>query len=428
MKIPGDMVAIVILIAAFAVVLGFKSVRENKTITLAFWFVIFLHTLVAVINRYAFTVIGADTDAKTFQSNAEVLAVTRDWQFAIGSLLYEQMLGYIYSIFGTSHLLGESLSVFVFAISCIVLLKIMDQFKIADNHKTIALITYGAFPSMLCLGSVTLREPYQILFFMLAVFFALKFHNNGKTRSLLAAIAACTVMAVLHKGLFVYAIFFSIVITIWPRSVSCKRNNIAPPYKTSMLFVITPISLIIAIIYFSNNIFGTAPLKAIIEGNVLEFIQQYRNISPIGRTNYGLFFDYSSFANIISSSFKLNIYYLFSPFPWQITHPLDIYAMLEAIFRFLLILFSILAALLAPKETKSLYRMMLFFYFSMTFLWALGTVNYGTAIRHHLVSNWIIISLGIAPFLSFTSPIIEWSRNKAESLVYNGNRILKYPP
>jgi len=37
----------------------------------------------------------------------------------------------------------------------------------------------------------------------------------------------------------------------------------------------------------------------------------------------------------------------------------------------------------------------------MTFLWAMGTVNYGTSIRHHILTNWIIIIIGGPVLIDF---------------------------
>jgi len=43
----------------------------------------------------------------------------------------------------------------------------------------------------------------------------------------------------------------------------------------------------------------------------------------------------------------------------------------------------------------------LIIYFSMTLLWSTGTVNYGTSIRHHILSNWIIIIAGGSRLIEF---------------------------
>ncbi|MCG8344626.1 MAG: hypothetical protein MI685_05625, partial [Chlorobiales bacterium] len=45
---------------------------------------------------------------------------------------------------------------------------------------------------------------------------------------------------------------------------------------------------------------------------------------------------------------------------------------------------------------RRIYAMLLILYFINSVMWALGTKNYGTAIRHHLVPYWIIVLLGYA--------------------------------
>ncbi len=418
----GDTAAIIFLLAAFVVILGFKTVRQNKIFIHSIWLILFLRTLIAIINCYFFTVIGAGTDAVTFQNTAEQYAVTQDWSFAIGSLFYVQLLGYIYSLFGTSHLLGASLSIFAFSISCVVLLKIMQLLSISDKNKAIVLILYGALPSSLCFGSATLREPFQILFFMLTIFFSLKYSANGKVLTLLAALFSCMCMAIFHKGLVIYALFFTIVIIIWPKTGTPVWSNTLILNKRLLLYLLAPIGIILTVVYFSSDLHGTRPLKVILEGRIFEYIQLYRHPTPDARANYGLFLDNTSLINLASSISKIFAYYLFAPFPSQITHAIDIYAALESILRFLLIVFCILAFLISPKGEKRIYALLLTLYFSMTFLWALGTVNYGTAMRHHLVSNWIILVLGIPPLLSLLNPTIAWNKKMLKKLIYK----LKY--
>jgi len=39
------------------------------------------------------------------------------------------------------------------------------------------------------------------------------------------------------------------------------------------------------------------------------------------------------------------------------------------------------------------HYLVLVLYLLMTFIWSLGTTNYGQAIRHHVLSNWLLIVL-----------------------------------
>jgi hypothetical protein len=112
------------------------------------------------------------------------------------------------------------------------------------------------------------------------------------------------------------------------------------------------------------------------------------------RADYGIMLDVSSVGSLMKSIWLIFIYYLFAPFPWQVANWLDIYGVAESLFRFALILFSILFWSRVEGTQRRIWGLLLVIYFSMTFLWAIGTVNYGTSIRHHVLTNWIIIILG----------------------------------
>jgi hypothetical protein len=111
--------------------------------------------------------------------------------------------------------------------------------------------------------------------------------------------------------------------------------------------------------------------------------------------------DMSSLGSLIKTASLVYIYYLFAPFPWQITNWLDIYAFTESLLRFILILFSIISWYRVKGLQRSIWGLLLIIYFSMTLLWSTGTVNYGTSIRHHLLTNWIIVMLGGSELIEF---------------------------
>jgi len=109
----------------------------------------------------------------------------------------------------------------------------------------------------------------------------------------------------------------------------------------------------------------------------------------------------SSVGSLIKTTSLAYIYYLFAPFPWQVKNWLDFYALADSFFRFILILISIFFWYRAEGKKRHIWGLLLVIYFSMTFLWAIGTVNYGTSIRHHLLSNWIIVILGGSGLIEF---------------------------
>ena len=122
---------------------------------------------------------------------------------------------------------------------------------------------------------------------------------------------------------------------------------------------------------------------------------------------YNVHLDPSSLFTIIYSGFLMYGNYLFTPLPWRIENILDFYASIEAILRIVLIYFSVKHWRNSYGSQKRLFGLMLILFFSHSFMWAMGTTNYGTAIRHNLLSWWILVIVGLPPFLERLSGIVK---------------------
>ena len=98
-------------------------------------------------------------------------------------------------------------------------------------------------------------------------------------------------------------------------------------------------------------------------------------------------------------------YYMFTPFPWQIGHPRDLYALAESLLR-IGCLFAIFRMWRRGGPVNPQVVMLLMVvYFSMAFLWAAGTFTWGTATRHHMIHQWIVLMLGVPALLEMRSRV-----------------------
>ncbi|SVE61276.1 uncharacterized protein METZ01_LOCUS514130, partial [marine metagenome] len=143
-------------------------------------------------------------------------------------------------------------------------------------------------------------------------------------------------------------------------------------------------------------------LSYLLNQNWLDVVARFRanSILDSGRTTYGVYLDLSSTYMMVYSTLKMYVYYLFAPFPWQVDSLTGLYAGTESIMRMILIYFSVKQWRKAYGSQRQLLSLMLTLYFSMTFMWALGTTNYGTALRHHMLSWWIIVIVGLPPLMA----------------------------
>ena len=369
-----------------------REFRNSTQLMLAYWFVLIPHQAVAFTNAFLFTTLRADQDARSFHKYGVMIAQSENFIFPIGDIFYRNMLGVIYWIFDPSLILGQQFSILAFSISCIVLIQLLSQLELS-RYKVPILLVFGALPTMVFINPLTLREPYEIMFFLLAVYFGLKMHmTGGINRYLLFMIISVACMAAFHQALCFYALFLVALFLLWsPRPVS-RLLNIKK--LRLIVFLVVP-ALVLAIPYFTAV---TSPISRFLTGDIkelLDSISTYRNASFITRASYGLSFDSSSSFMVIYSTFKLYLYYLFAPFPWKVSNALDVYASMESLLRLVLICFALKNWRNAYGTQRRLLGLMLILYFSMTFLWALGTTNYGQAIRHNMLSWWILVITGL---------------------------------
>ncbi|MGR9072782.1 MAG: hypothetical protein ACU833_06935 [Gammaproteobacteria bacterium] len=385
--------------AGFALPWFVHDFKHDRLLTRCYWLVMILHQAVALANIYLFTVIGAGRDAMLFHFKAEQMSPIDPIQFfrmqyAVGSEFYIQLLGLLYSVFGPSMLLGHEFTLAAFALSCLALVKIAALFDL-KRYRAAMLLCYGCLPSVLIFGSLMLRESFQTLFFMCAVLFWLKFlYQSHRIIDLAAALLSCLAMALFHKGLVIYAAFL-VVLSVISVLQSAGRKNVL--FFSVLALFITAAALISSEITFSGK--GLNAARALLEGKGLDFVIEYREFSRDARTSYGIELETSSWSAIAASTVRIFIHYLFAPFPWQITHAKDVYASLESLFRLTLILSAVIAWSRAQGTMRKTYPTLILLYFSMAFLWSLGTTSYGTAIRHHTVHYWILLVLGL-PFLT----------------------------
>jgi hypothetical protein len=421
----GFFVAIFLVVVIVLMPLFSKELRKSESIMFGYWFVIFLHQIVAFLNAYLYAIgrggtLGARLDANYgFHHTASELALHGNIfyrsqylsvplsldSFMKGGAFYYEMLGTVYKWFGAVHFLGEQLSILAFAFSCIIFLKIIRQLEI-ERYTAFSLICFGALPSVVLHGAVTLREPYEVLFFILAVYFGLKISLEKKIGIFFIClmILSAFLMGVFHGALIIYAIFLILLFLVWTYSPISRFGNIKKQHLMAMMFMPLFFSSIIVVSEMGLNVsyFIRVLLRSLDVDALINFVTWWRgsSMSLVGRTSYDIPLDPSSPLMLLFSSLKIFGYYLFAGLSWPVNNFIDAYAAVEAIFRLTLIIFSVRGWWKAVGLQKRLLGLMLILYFSMSFMWAMGTTNYGTAIRHNLVAWWIISIMGVPQLIA----------------------------
>lgn len=384
------------LYAAFAAVPLFLSFRKRSRLVLAIWVTIGTHALIAAYNAYIGTIHGVDVDAVKFHDNAAAFSRIAGGDFGLGARFYTTMLSFAYSLGGPSLFFGAATSILAYALSCVVLVRLLDLLKI-NRHQEACVLLFGLHPAVALFTSVTLRESWQMYFFMQSAYCLIRFRLTAGPLSLVWGLIGAGLMGCLHNGLIVYALFL-VPLALFSR-LGLKTTLSLP--RAIGLGLTAAVTGALAAAALTGSLPYTPSLARLSEGEALEYASTYRQKSEKGaRAEYGVKLDAGSPVKFVSSLPPVYLYYMLSPFPWQIGSGLDLFAALDGALRVLLLVFALPWVWDPPKGTPSgIPRLLLILYFSMSVLWAMGTINYGTAMRHHIIPYWILIVLGLPPLL-----------------------------
>lgn len=379
----GDYFAFFLVFCSFLMPLFTRDIGRSKRLLLSIWFVILLHHFVALINSYFFT-IWIEADANMFHNYALEIAQQSDFKWELGLPFYRHFfLGGAYYFFGASFFLGCELSIFAFSVSTIIFVKFARLLEI--KVKTGSILLWGALPTVLLLGSIPLRESYQTLFFMLVLYFGAKWITSKKITNALWVMLFIFILALWHHvfSLIGLGIFFSLG---W-----MKLQEKGTSWYSKIFAILLFISMVVGFVSVLDN----PALQILINQDALETIANLREFRDLGsRADYSVVFDATSWSSSLSTLPLVIVNYFIEPMPWKLSNLLDLYAFLENWLRLLLIYFILKDMKDVTWAQKRLRMFLISMYFSLEILWAFGTTNYGTAIRHHMVGYWLLVLLG----------------------------------
>ena len=329
--------AIVLLLLAPLFIADLKS----KRVAILYWVSISIREIFSFIHIFLFRVPGVGPDSEDYHYFANRIVEGGEWYgFSIGQYFYEQFLAVFYIIFGASELFGFQLSIFFFACSFVLLIRIIELLGLS-KYKIFSLIIFSFLPTYIFLGSVTMPESGQVLFFMVTVYYALLFFDKGSLFGFIKVAISSYCMALFHRGLAPYAVLLLIVTCFYGMKVQGTLFILLRRRVKIFLFIITIFvpSTIILILSVGLSSFGS--IQQLWEYGPLEYVIYYRNVAHKTRATYGIILDTSTLFTTFYTSIMVVIHYLFEPFIWKIEGWLDNYAFFESILRFILLVGSI---------------------------------------------------------------------------------------
>jgi|APSaa5957512535_1039671.scaffolds.fasta_scaffold51346_2 4-amino-4-deoxy-L-arabinose transferase-like glycosyltransferase len=378
-----------------------------RTVTVLLWIGFYLRICVAAWNGFIGPTIGAGGDASTFQ----LIAVEHSYNLDIDKWgkssvyypikigwFYPYALGVIYAFTTPSLFLGSFLSVVVWTASAFILVRSMRLLSFGKSNQIKAMLIYALLPSSIIYTSVTLREPYQLLFINLAIYAILKIYLNKSLAYWPVLFCAVIGMGILHGALFVFGVFL-VVVTLLMLSLRYRRSK--KHFSIRKLVLVVP--LVICVMIYGINYFNSHSYGNYAEGQNTDYstkIECFQN--GLISTGGGARSNYKSSVTI-DSKFALlyfvpvNLFqYFFEPMPWHIDNIFDSLVMLENILRAWLLWKAWMWLRSVSVQRKKPVLIVMISYLFLECMWSLGTVNWGNAVRHHIPSVGLLLIVAFA--------------------------------
>ena len=235
--------------------------------------------------------------------------------------------------------------------------------------------------------SVAMREAWQVLFVMLSAWLSIQFANIKDIRFLIVLFVSLTCLGSLHPGLYYLAILWPFIFwgTLKILKIYDRVDILLKIILTGLLFLI----LALFLVYLVNS-----------HANLLYKIFAYNTHMHLGGSTYPTFLGPKNSAMVNLSHIPLSVlYYWFYPFPWEIHRIKDIYGCFLGIMRLFFILYSFYFIFKAPESRqRHLGWALLMILLIISVFFAIGTANYGTSMRHNILTFWGFVMLGTAGF------------------------------
>jgi hypothetical protein len=394
-SVLGNLAGLIVLLCTFAIPVLSREFRRDRRMAAVFWVALLIRQTLAVSMGL---ISGPLSDAGWFHLRARESGLA-GLVLRAGSEFYERLLGAVYDILGSSPLLAAELSVLAFAASMVVFANLMRELGVA-RHRAGLLALYALPFSAIFFTSTIMREGCQLLGLILAVYFVLRFRRTGSLAAIVLACFSAMIAALLHDALLIFSAAFLPLAVLWPIGTrdpaSAAGGHDHPATRRAVRYVVLVGLLIAGWRVMSEGVPGSMALGAITSRRALEFAAQFREagFGIEARTTYGVRLDTSSPGAFVASVAVIFVYYMFAPFPWQIRAPADVLGCVEAVLRLVLLCFALQTWRRTSGADRRNRGLLLLAYFALAGLWSLGTINYGTAYRHHVTTNWLLVLLG----------------------------------
>ncbi|MDO9236523.1 MAG: hypothetical protein Q7U28_10910 [Aquabacterium sp.] len=350
---------------------------------------VFLRLLVATWNTWVGPTPGADLDALGAHMAAQAVANSGEFlPFKMGTTQYINFLAGVYVLLCSSQFVGAAMSVLAWYVGAKALLEVTRLMAFGGRQRELATMIYCFMPSAILLTGVTLRESYQMALLNLAVLYFLRACLRWGKHNWLYFLACISVAGTLHGALLASGILFAVLAVVCHALLG---------RRVKMDLRVVPLAVMaVGILVVGVNFFTTFSYD--LSDGLLSAVELYQDrlLSVDARTHYKEQVNIGSGTDMVLYFAWSLVQYWLEPFPWRPLTGADVVLVAENVVRLALMVMTISNIRTAQGSERRILIFLALSYLIIELTWSFGTINWGTALRHHLPSFGMLVVLGCA--------------------------------
>jgi hypothetical protein len=392
------------IIAAYILILRYHGLK------LIIWIALIIRLFAALFNEFISKLPDTNADAGRFEAKTWVYAQMPVFDFINSfnsdskAYTFTWFLSVFYRILGRSPLLLESINI-VTSLFCIILVyKISILISDNINKSLQSALLFAIFPSIILYNVVILREVYIVFFLLNGSYFILKWINSKHLKFAIYAILNFIPLYFLHGGLMVGVLVFLTLLLLKSikDTINCFVND-----RILIPQVVLICSFFFGLFFFFGNL---SNLNLPYLGNITNIFTLSRiffqaEVTNLGGSAYPGWLIPNSISSFFLLIFPRLVYFLFSPFFWDIKAINHLLGLVDGIMILFLFYFIIKGLLL--KKLNNFVSILLIILIPLLITYSWGVGNFGTALRHRVkfIPVFIAISTIYVPKITLTKKI-----------------------
>jgi hypothetical protein len=382
----------------FIALITFYFSRYYKSLSTILYVALCLRLITIFFGNFLVILPDSWGDATKFErvawemSQDGFFGVFAQFPFDKSSYYISWILAFFYSLTDRSVIMGQSLSL-LFGMGSVLLGSRLAH-KIWSEKISIKVgWILALYPTLVLYSCLILREAYVWFFLLVAIYGTVCWSNDRGFKSIIITFIGFAGAFFFHGGMIFGGFIFLSILLISSLNKFVTRIKYLKVSINSLALLGFSIITIIYLVSIADSIPKIGSIKHMF--NIDEIIHEI----SMRNKNRASFPEWTIPKDIFELIYKAPIriiYFMFSPFPWDINKTAHLFGLFDGMFHIMLFILFI-------KNIKSIWsdrtlRIILIILASYLIVYGLATGNFGTGLRHR--TKFIIVSiLMVAPWI-----------------------------